>query len=232
MGLNEIAAQGFKQNRSVKYEKPMKSDEHKASYHYPSGNGSVSPIQNETESKKLIDQPGNTREYSYPSGNGDVKVSSIRRQNKYIVGDRTERGRDKIELSSEVVAGIKRKASETRIKDSAVTVTGEPRDFNRGYNSDKDMVGSIANGSKPQKTYERFIRPPQRLANQKISTSDNKETIDGMREYHYPSGTGFKSSIIGKTDVQAERGYRYPSGKGEKSPISGKVISGRSARRA
>lgn len=232
MGLNEIAAQGFKQNRSVKYEKPIKTDEHKAKYHYPSGSGSVSPIQMEKESKTLIDQPENTRQYAYASGAEGETTSPIQEQSKYIVGGRTERKRDKIEVSESQRKGIVRRAEMLRIEDENATATGERRDFNREFNTDKYMVGSIENNGKPPKVYERFSRPPQRLGNQKISTSDNKETIDGMREYHYPSGPGSKSSIIGKTDAQAERGYHYPSGKGEKSPIAGKVISGRTARRA
>lgn len=231
MKLDDMANQKLKDNRSVKYEKPLKTYAHEAKYHYPSGNGSVSPIQTEKESKTLIDQPGNTREYSYPSGTGDTDVSPIRKQNKYIVGGRTERGRDKIELPSDVVAGIKRKAAETRIKDSVETATGEVSDFNRGFNTDKNMTGSIANGSKPQKTYERFSRPPERLANQKISTVDDKTAQDGKREYHYPSGKGFESSVLGKNDQQAIKGYDYPSGKGETSPIVGKVLPGRTARR-
>lgn len=228
MGLDEMAGSGFKQNRAVKYEKPEKSMAHKANYHYPSGNGSVSSIQKETESKKLIDQPDTIRSYNHPSGPG---LSPVRRENKYIVGGRTERKRDVIDLPKTTVAYAKMKAAGTRIDDSVETVTDEPRDFNRLYNSDKDMIGSIENKGKPQKEYTRFIRPSERLKNQSISTEDHAEALGGEREYHYPSGPGFKNPTGWKVSPDAERGYHYPSGKGEKSPIVGKIISGRTARR-
>lgn len=227
MRLDEIANSGFKQNRNVQYEKPPKAGSHAADYHYQSGNGSVSPIQLEKESKTLIDQPSNTRAYHHPSGPG---LSPIRSESKYIVGGRTERKRDVIDLPKQTVAYAKMKASGTRIDDPVETVTDEPRDFNRGYNLDKYMIGSIENKGKPQKEYTRFIRPASRLANQSISTKDSQDSISGSREYHYPSGKGFTTETGKSVNPNAQRGYRYPSGKGEVSPIVGKVLAGRSAR--
>lgn len=225
MRLDEKANQTVKDNRSVKYEKPIKTDSHAAEYHYPSGNGSVSPIQKMGDS--LIDQPGGTREYHYPSGPGDI--SPIRRQSKYIVGGRMERMRNKMELNDSVKAGIVLKAKQTRIETELPTATGERRDFNRGFNSDKDNVGSIANSGKQPKVYNRFIRPVERLSNQKIDEPTGG--VDGKREYHYPSGSG-KETRTGKyVDPSGGRGYDYPSGPGNTSPIVGKVISGKSGRR-
>lgn len=231
MGLDEMAGGGFKQNRGVKYEKSEKTMAHKANYHYPSGPGVVSSIQNETESKKLIDQPLNTRAYNYQSGDGKEMVSPIRKENKYIVGGRTERKRDVLDIDEGQKKVIRDYVKARIIRDVPETITGEMRDFVKDYTKDTDLAGSINNKGTPPKEYSRFIRPAERLKNQSISTKDHAEALGGEREYHYPSGPGFKNPTGGKVSPDAERGYHYPSGKGEKSPIVGKTLPGRTARR-
>lgn len=231
MRLDDIAGSGFKQNRNVKYEKPPKAGSHAAVYHYPSGNGSVSPIQMETESKKLIDQPENARTYHYASGDGKEMLSPIRKENKYIVGGRTERKREVLDIDEGQKTDIRSYVKARIIKDVPETVTGEMRDFVKEYTKDTDLAGSINNKGTPPKEYSRFIRPSERLKTQSISTKDDAGTQNGNREYHYPSGAGFKNPTGGKVSPDAERGYHYPSGKGEKSPLVGKTISGRTARR-
>mgnify|MGYP000981729511 CR=1 FL=1 len=230
MRLDEIANSGFKQNRNVKYEKPPKTNVHEDHYHYPSGAGSVSPIQKETESKKLIDQPENFRTYHYASGDGKAMLSPIRKENKYIVGGRTERKRDVIDIDEGQKKVIRDYVKARIIRDVPETATGEMRDFVKDYTKDTNLAGSINNNGKAPKEYSRFIRPAERLKNQSVSTNDDAETQNGNREYHYPSGAGFKSPTGGKVSPDAERGYHYPSGKGEKSPLIGKTISGRTAR--
>lgn len=231
MGLDEMAGGGFKENRSTKYEKPPKRGEKAQEYHYQSGKGSVSSIQLETESKTLIDPPPNIRAYTYQSGDGKEMVSPIRKENKYIVGGRTERKRDVLDIDEGQKRVIRDYVKARIIRDVPETITGEMRDFVKDYTKDKDLAGSINNNGKAPKEYSRFIRPSERLKNQSISTKDDSGTQTGGREYHYPSGAGFKNPTGGKVSPDAERGYRYPSGKGEKSPIVGKTLPGRTARR-
>ena len=184
--LDEMAGKGFKQNRNVGYEKPPKS---------------FSREKVEEKSTTLIDQPGNTRDYHYPSGEGDV--SPIRNQSKHVVGSRKERMRDMLEISQHQKVLIEKKYGRTVIPDEVTTATGERRDFSRQYNSDK-------------------------LNNQKLGGIE-KSVTDGKREYHgEPCG---KVEPIGKESIDGKRGYHYPSGEGAKSPIVGKVISTKNGRR-
>ena len=209
--LDEMAGKGFKQNRNVGYEKPPKS---------------FSREKVEEKSTTLIDQPGNTRDYHYPSGGGDV--SPIRNQSKHVVGSRKERMRDMLEISQHQKVLIEKKYGRMVIPDEVATATGERRDFSRQYNSDKYMIGSIKNAGNPQKEDGRFIRPVNRLNNQKLGGIE-KSVTDGKREYHgEPCG---KVEPIGKESIDGKRGYHYPSGEGEKSPIVGKVISTKNGRR-
>jgi len=219
MKLDDKVGQKLKDNRSVKYEKTLKSDAHKAGYHYPSGDGSVSSIQREKESKTLIDQPDNTRSYHYQSGSGKVgELSPIRKMNKYIVGGRVERKRDVIDIEDYQKDRIKKHASTTIVKALPTTATGERRDFVKEYTKDDTLDGSVNNNGKPPKVYERFIRPAERLGNQKIGTSDDPATVDGKREYHNASG-----KVVGGRSV---------NGHGYASPIVGSVLAGRPARRS